>query len=428
MSSEATNMAAELRVEENRNASRRHIAGVTLPDKRTVTANAGICEVFRDYFQDLFTREPGLSSAQFDAYLANFPCLSAAEVARCEGPITESEIWEALKQVGLDKSPGLDGLPYEVYLRLSHVFVPLLELMYNHWMRQGSLPQRFTRGVIKLLRKDKDGGDGLGNFCPLTMLNTDLKILAKILANRLQLVLSSLIGPEQTCAVKGRTIQDNIHMARLILEQVDSEAALINLDQSKTFDRVDHRFLEAVLSEAGFGADFRSWIRLLYATPGALVELNGVRSKPFVLSRSIRQGCPLSPLLYVLALEPFLRKLKANPVLRGISLPGASTSARYSSYADDVSVLVSSRAEINEVSKQISGYEMVTGAKINRDKSVGLRLGAWKGVSLPGPFLWTDGPIKILGVWFGPGVEMNWSEVQGRAEAAGNLWSRRRLS
>ncbi|CAE1178594.1 unnamed protein product [Acanthosepion pharaonis] len=267
MSSEATNMAAELRAEENRNADKRHIACVTLPDKRTVTTSAGICEAFRLFFQDLFTREPGLSSAQFDAYLADFPCLEAAEAARCEGPITESEIWDALKQVGLDKSPGLDGLPYEVYLRLSPIFVPLLQLIYNHWMRQGSLPRRFTRGVIKLLRKDKNGGDGLGNFRPLTMLNTDLKILAKILANRLQLVLSRLIGPEQTCAVKGRTIQDNLHMVRLILEQVDSEAALINLDQSKAFDRVDHRFLEAVLSAAGFGADFRSWIRLLYASP-----------------------------------------------------------------------------------------------------------------------------------------------------------------
>ena len=344
--------------------------------------------------------------------------------------ITESEIWEALKQIGRDKSPGLDGLPYEVYLRQSPVFVPLLALIYNNWMKQGSIPQRFTRGVIKLLRKKKGGGDGIDNYRPLTMLNTELKILAKVLAGRLQAVLASLIGPEQTCAVKGRTIQDNLHLVRLIIEKVDSDAALINLDQSKAFDRVDHRFLEAVLSAAGFGPYFRSWIRLLYASPGALVEVNGVRSKSFLLSRSIRQGCPLSPLLYVLALEPFLRKLKANPVLRGISLPGATTSARYSAYADDVSVLVSSKAEINEVSKEISGYELVTGAKINRDKSSGLRLGSWKGVSLPGPFLWTDGPVKILGIWFGPDllVEMNWSEAQEKAEDAVKLWSRRNLS
>ena len=154
----------------------------------------------------LFTREPGLSSAQFDTYLAEFPRLSATEAAGCEGRIKEEEIRDALKSVGLDKSPGIDGLPYEVFLRLSHMFVPLLATIYNNWMRQGTIPRRFTRGIVKLLRKNKHGGDGISNFRPLTMLNTDLKILAKILANRLQTVLPSLICPEQTCAVKGRTI------------------------------------------------------------------------------------------------------------------------------------------------------------------------------------------------------------------------------
>ena len=71
------------------------------------------------------------------------------------------------------------------------------------------------------------------------------------------------------------------------------------------------------------------------------MEVNGVRSEPFTLTRSIRQGSPLSPMLYILALEPFLRKLKVNPALRGLTLP------------DDVSVLVTSSAEVEEVSKEI---------------------------------------------------------------------------
>ena len=430
MSCEATNMAQELRAEELRHATDRHIASVTSPEGLRRTTNEAICGEFRQYFLKLFTREPGLSSAQFDAYLADFPRLSATEAAGCEGLIKEEEIRVALKSVGLDKSPGIDGLPYEVYLRLSHMFVPLLATIYNNWMRQGTIPRRFTRGIVKLLCKNKHGGDGISNFRPLTMLNTDLKILAKILANRLQTVLPSLICPEQTCAVKGRTIQDSLHLVRTIVEKVDGNAALINLDQSKAFDRVDHAFLEAVLSSAGFGVDFRTWIRLLYASPGVMVEVNGVRSEPFTLTRSIRQGCPLSPMLYILVLEPFLRRIKANPVLRGLTLPGTSEVARYTAYADDVSVLVTSSAEVEEVSKEIGRYEAVTGAKINREKSVGLRLGSWKGCVLPGPFIWKDGPCKILGVWFGPDLQLekNWSEVLNKVVAATELWLRRRLS
>ena len=370
----ATNMAQELRAEELRHAADRHIASVTSPDGQRRTTNEAICKEFRQYFLKLFTREPGLSSAQFDTYLADFPCLSVTEAAGCEGCITEDEVRRAMKSVGLDKSPGIDGLPYEVYI--SHMFVLLLATIYNNWMRQCSILRRFTRGIVKLLRNNKHGGDGISNFRPLTMLNTDLKILAKILANRFQTILPSLICPEQTCDIKGRTIQDCLHLVRTIVEKLDGNAGLINLDQSKAFDRVDHAFLDSVLSAAGFGLHFCTWIRLLDASPGVMVEVNGVMSEPFTLTRSIRQGCPLSPMLYILALESFLRKLKANPVLRGLTLPGSSEVARYTAYADDVSVLVTSSAEVEEVNKEIGRYEAVAGAKINREKSVGLRLGS----------------------------------------------------
>ncbi len=130
-----------------------------------VETNETICKGFRQYFL-----KPGLNSAQFDTYLADFPRLSATEAAGCEGLIKEEEIRVALKSVGLDKSPGIDGLPYEVYLRLSHMFVPLLATIYNNWMRQGTIPRRFTRGIVKLLRKNKHGGDGISKFRPLTML------------------------------------------------------------------------------------------------------------------------------------------------------------------------------------------------------------------------------------------------------------------
>lgn len=98
--------------------------------------------------------------------------------------------------VGLDESPGLDGLIYDVYLRQSSLLAHLLALIFNNGIKQGSIPQSLTRGMIKLLRKYKKGGHAIGNFRSLTMLNTELISLAKILARRFQTVLSSLIGSE----------------------------------------------------------------------------------------------------------------------------------------------------------------------------------------------------------------------------------------
>ena len=84
---------------------------VTSPDGQRRTTNEAICGEFRQYFLKLFTREPGLSSTQFDTYLADFPRLSATEAAGCEGRIKEEEIRDALKSVRLDKSPELMVCP-----------------------------------------------------------------------------------------------------------------------------------------------------------------------------------------------------------------------------------------------------------------------------------------------------------------------------
>ena len=90
----------------------------------------------------------------------------------------------------------------------------------------------------------------------------------------MQLVISDLIGPEQNYAVKGRSIQDNSHLVREILEEIkdDDPAAVINLDQSKAFDRVDHQFLATVLENAGFEPEFRKYISILYHNPQAVVR------------------------------------------------------------------------------------------------------------------------------------------------------------
>ena len=155
------------------------------------------------------------------------------EAASCEGMVTECKICNALKLVGFNQSPGLDGLPYEVYLRMSHMFVPILMDVFNHWFAQGAIPGSITKDVITLLKKDvRHVWEDLDDYRPITLLNIELKILARVLANCLQLVISDLIGAEQNYAVKGRSIQDNLHLVRKILEELedDAETALINLD------------------------------------------------------------------------------------------------------------------------------------------------------------------------------------------------------
>ena len=165
---------------------------------------------------------------------------------------------------------------------------------------------------------------------------------------------------------------------------------------------------------------------MMYHNPQAVVQVNGRRSGVITIERSVRQGCPLSPLLYVLALEPLLRRLRdegTSPALRGIPFVGR-LAARVSAFADDVTVFVSRLRDIEAVKEAVVEYERIAGAKVNFDKSEGLRLGAWRGSNtLPGP-------IRILGVWFGPDLQLerNWSEVHAKVNAQVGIWLSRRLS
>ena len=189
-------------------------------------------------------------------------------------------------------------------------------------------------------------------------------------------------------------------------------AAVLSLDQEKAFDRVDWSFMLATLSKMGFGPSFLHWVRLFYTGVQSCVNVNGYLSSFFVLSRGVRQGCPLSPMLYVLVLEVLAVKIRANPRITGLSIPGSQTPlSPISQCADDTSLAVNSDDAILAVFETYSPFEATFGSKLNVSKSKGLRLGTWNNRRDPLVQLeWTSEKIKVLGVYVGPGdlEEANW--------------------
>ena len=129
----------------------------------------------------------------------------------------------------------------------------------------------------------------------------------------------------------------------------------------------------------GFGPSFVQWVDLLYCGVQSAVNVNGHVSSFFSLSRGVRQGCPLSPLLYVLYSEVLACNIRANPSITGLSLPGIpSPLPVISKYADDTNLVVTSDQAIRAVFETYSLFEKGSGSRLNLSKSKGLWLGSWR--------------------------------------------------
>ena len=174
--------------------------------------------------------------------------------------------------------------------------------------------------------------------------------------------------------------------------------AILSLDQEKAFDRVDWGFLRSLLVHMGFGPSFVSWVDLFYSGVQSAVKVNGYLTHFFKLSRGVRQGCPLSPLLYVLYAEVLACGFRANPRIRGLLLPGASSPLSVASqYADDISLVVTTTDAIKAVFDTYAVFASGSGSRLNQAKSRGLWLGSRCGrVDTPVRLDWTSGTLKIL--------------------------------
>ena len=203
------------------------------------------------------------------------------------------------------------------------------------------------------------------NWHPISPLNIDCKIAACAIAGRLLKVIHLVVEKDQTCGVPGR---------------YDSPVAILSLDQEKAFDRVDWGFMLSTLRTMGFGESFVNWVRLFYTNVQSAVNVNGYLSSFFSLSRGVHQGCPLSPLLYVLVSEVLAVNIRANPLIKGLSFPGVSEpQLPISQYADDTSLVVCSDTAICAVFQAYDLCKRGSGSKLNMSKSKGLWLGLWSG-------------------------------------------------
>lgn len=348
------------------------ITAVKNEQGQILTDQIDINTEFKSFYEKLYT-----SSACDKTQVENFfndlplPTLDESNKNTTESDITQFEISEAIKKMKSGKAPGPDGYPIEFFKKFTHKLVPLLSKLYTEIFDKKALPPTMTQATISLLLKKEKDPLLCESYRPISLLNCDYKILAKILAGRLEKALSKLIHPDQTGFVVGRQISSNLRrIFNVIYQRNNAEPeVLISLDAQKAFDRVEYNFLFTTLQKFGFGPVFRFWISILYAKPQASIRTNKIMSSYFSLSRGARQGCPLSPLLFNIAIEPLAVMLRKTAQLTGIQRGGESH--KLCLYADDLLLFLSNPEDTIPLAlSSINKFGQVSGYKLNLSKSV----------------------------------------------------------
>jgi exonuclease III len=384
----------------------------------------------RNYYRDFYNTKGNNPNIREDL-LSEIPTLEEDERQKCDAPITMNELLGALQDSKPGKAPGLDGLTYEFYKQFWKELSPLLLEVVNTSLQQEQLPTSMLNGIITLIPKKGDLTQ-LANWRPITLLNTDYKLITRSLAKRLTTVLPKLITTDQSYCIPNRSIHTNLHLIRDSIDYANQRnlpLAVISLDQASAYDRVEHPYIFHVLEKFGFGEKFIKNIRTMYRNGQGLVKINGVLTAPFPYARGVRQGDPLSGPLFTLTIEPFLLMCNHNLQNYGLTVPSSIHKTLVTTaYADDVTVFITRNEGFPQLLHNFMTYGALSGATLNIQKSTGLFVGKWKTrTDRPLGFQWNMQGGKFLGIYLGNTTawqQQNWSELETKTRTVLNQWTK----
>ena len=407
----------EYKKKENRRGIINRITEVKA-DGQTHKDEGEILNQVNNFYQSLYTREEvdPEATTQLLHHVTN--TLTDTDTDSLEDPIWEREVEKAIKESNNNKSPGPDGLTYEFYKTFESQMSEILTELYNNIHLRGRMEDGMRESYIRLIYKKGDKGE-LKNWRPISLSNTDYKIMSKVLTTRLNKVLPQLINEDQVCGITGRSIQRHLYLLQDLNRDEHlsrSKFNLIGIDMQKAFDRIDHRYVTQVIQKMGFDDNMKKWFKIIQTDLTAKVIVNSKLTGGIRIERGIRQGCSFSMATFILALEPLLNKIRDNPNIPGIILPGYNN-INTIAYADDMTIVTKNNAGIDETFKTIDIYERASGSKINMDKCEIYPLnrsnpymGKYKDI--------TTDKIKLLGITFSKKnmQKLNWEPVLRKAQ------------
>ncbi|XP_074278370.1 uncharacterized protein LOC141601961 [Silene latifolia] len=365
-------------------ATKHRILALRTVDGVSLDTPADITSEITSYFQVLLCRQhTSTSDIQSDLvhhFLSDLdlPSLGPVECSLLQAPFLEHDVLRAIQGMDASKSPGPDGITPKFFQTFWPQIGDLVTSAILRFLNSGVMLKEWNNTSIVLIPKIEKP-ELVSQFRPISLCNVIYRLASKCMANRLKLVIPSLISDSQQAFVPGNLMSDGCVMAHEIMHYLNKTKhgtncySVLKLDMHKAFDRVSWQFLMSILERFGFPITWRNLIWECISTVTYSILVNGEPSPPFYPSCGLRQGDPLSPYLFIMCMEILscqLRKAESQKQLLGLKISRYAPPLSHLFYADDAFICCKATPGSFEALRDIFRlFEAVSGQMINLDKS-----------------------------------------------------------
>ena len=332
--------------------------------------------IILDYFKSIFSSN---QPSNFDASLEAMDRRVTSEMNQALlKEFRAEEVWDALKQMHLTKSPAPDSMSPIFYQKYWDIIGPSVSNCILQTLNTGIMPRGINDTYICMIPKTKNPLK-ITDYRPISLCNVIYKLISKVLANRLKKILHSVINEAQSAFVPGRLIKNNVVVAFETMHSIAKRkkgkvrSMAIKLDMSKAYDHVEWAYLRSMMQKMGFEEKWISLIMMCVTTASFSVLINGEPRGTITPSRGLRQGDPISPYLFLLCTEgltTLLRKKEAVGLIRGVAVSRLAPSISHLFFVNDCIIFCrATMEECRQLASVLEVYEKESRQKLNREKT-----------------------------------------------------------
>lgn len=329
-----------------------------------------------EYFSVLLggASEPQMFTQEDLTLLFDFTCSQEDQKLFVAG-FSAQEIKDVFFSLPRNKTSGPDGYSSEFFISCWQIVGPEVVEAVQEFFKSGSMLRQWNATTLVLIPKITNASS-TSDFRPISCLNTVYKVVSKLISNRLKAVLPSVISQAQSAFLPGRLLAENVLLATDLVKGYNSSTseskAMLKVDLRKAFDSIRWDFILGILKAMSVPDIFINWISQCISTASFSVSVNGASGGFFSSTKGIRQGDPMSPYLFVLAMEGLTRLLQSRYVSGSIGYHPRTSELKITHlmFADDVMIFFDGRSDsLHGISECLEDFASWSGLVMNRNKT-----------------------------------------------------------